>query len=127
MGRLKGAGGQLRQLAVMDSYPKVLGPLALLHTQRHALAVNVADLQPADLVGAQAGPVSHRQRAWCLMLRAAAISRTASWMLNTTGTVWGSFTGFIRAINSTRPSVMSKKNFSPVSVTGKLPVSTSSS
>ena len=49
-------------------------------------------------------------------------------MLSTTGTVRGSFTGCIRAIRSMRPKVMSKKNFSPVSVafsvTGEVPVST---
>jgi len=62
------------------------------------------------------------------MLRAAAISWAASCVLNTTGTVRGSFTGCILAISSPRPSVMSKKNFSPVSVAlsvmGEAPVST---
>ena len=54
--------------------------------------------------------------AWCLTLCAAAISPAASCMLSTTGNVRGSFTGCIRAINSTRPSVMSKKNSKPVNV-----------
>jgi len=61
------------------------------------------------------------------MLRAAAISAAASCMLSTTGTVRGSFTGCILAISSPRPSVMSKKNFRPVSVAlivmGDVPVS----
>ena len=62
------------------------------------------------------------------MLRAAAISAATSCMLSTTGTVRGSFTGCILAISSPRPRVMSKKNFSPVSVAlsvmGEVPAST---
>jgi hypothetical protein len=60
--------------------------------------------------------------------RAAAMSEAASCMLSTTGTVRGSFTGCIRAISSSRPRVMSKKNFRPVSVAlsvmGEVPAST---
>lgn len=40
----------------------VLGALALLDPKGHALAVHIADLEPANLAGAQAGAVSHRQR-----------------------------------------------------------------
>jgi hypothetical protein len=62
------------------------------------------------------------------MLRAAAISAAASCVLSTTGTVRGSFTGCMRAINSPRPRVVSKKNFKPVSVAfsvmGEVPAST---
>ena len=62
------------------------------------------------------------------MLWAAARRRETSSQLRTTGKVRGSFTGCILAISSMRPSVMSKKNFSPVSVAlsvmGDEPVST---
>lgn len=40
----------------------VLGALALLDAQRHALAVDVTDLEPAHLAGAQTGAVGYRQR-----------------------------------------------------------------
>ena len=40
----------------------VLAALALLHAQRHALAVNVADLQGDDFAGAQPGTVGQGQR-----------------------------------------------------------------
>jgi hypothetical protein len=39
----------------------ILAALALLHAQRHALAVHVGDLQADDLAGTQAGAVGHRQ------------------------------------------------------------------
>jgi hypothetical protein len=62
------------------------------------------------------------------MLRVAASNDAASCTLSTTGTVRGSFTGCMRAISSPRHRVMSKKNFSPVSVAlsvmGEVPVST---
>ena len=40
----------------------ILAPLALLDAQGHALTVDIADLQPDHLAGAQAGAVGHRQR-----------------------------------------------------------------
>jgi hypothetical protein len=51
---------------------------------------------------------------WCLRLPAAAIRRATSSRLKTTGSVRGSRTGCIFAINSLRPTVMSKKNFNPL-------------
>jgi hypothetical protein len=62
------------------------------------------------------------------MLRVAASSAAASCTLSTAGIVRGSFTGCMRTISSLRPSVVSKKNFRPVSVAlsviGEVPVST---
>ncbi len=40
----------------------ILGTLALLDPKGHALAVDIANLEPADLAGAQARAVGHRQR-----------------------------------------------------------------
>ena len=58
----------------------------------------------------------------------AAISEVTCSRLNTTGSVRGTNTGFIFAINSPRSSVTPKKNFSPVmvalSVIGEVPRST---
>jgi hypothetical protein len=55
----------------------------------------------------------------------AAISKLTSSRLKTTGSVRGTNTGFIFAINSARSSVTSKKNLSPVivalSVMGEVP------
>jgi hypothetical protein len=63
-----------------------------------------------------------------LTLRAAAMSCAASSVLSTTGTVRGTFTGCSLATTSLRPSVVSKKNFNPVSVAlsviGEVPAST---
>ena len=78
-----------------------------------------------DFAGAEAGAVGDRERRLVLQVAARTDQARHSSRLNTTGTVRGTDTGFIFAINSTRSSVTSKKNFNPVrdalSEIGELP------
>ena len=103
----------------------ILAALALLDAQRHALAVDVADLQRDHLAGAKPGAVGDRQRRLMLQVARRRDQRATSSRLNTTGNVRGTRTGCIFAINSLRSSVTSKKNFNPVivalSVIGEVP------
>jgi hypothetical protein len=52
-------GAQALQQHRAEHGVAVLAALALLHPQRHALAVHVGHLQTDDLAGAQAGAVGH--------------------------------------------------------------------
>ena len=94
----------------------VLAALALLDAQRHALAVDVGDLQADDLARTQARAVGQRQRGVVLQVRDRASSRATSSWLSTTGRVCGTRTGWTLANISPRLSVTSKKNFNAVSV-----------
>jgi hypothetical protein len=76
LAREQPAVGQYLALGMADSPPRaqslqqhraehgvsILAPLALLHAQGHALAVDVTDLQRDDLGSAQPRAVGHRQR-----------------------------------------------------------------
>ena len=44
-----------------EHHVAVLAPFALIHTDHHALAVDVLDLERHHLRGAQSGPIGHRQ------------------------------------------------------------------
>ncbi len=103
----------------------VLAALALLDTQRHALAVDVCELQRHHFAGTQPGAVGDRESRLGLRLPVAAMSRRTSSGLSTTGSVRGTRVGCIRAMSSGSRSVISKKNFSPViealSDTGDVP------
>ena len=103
----------------------ILAPLPLFDAQRHALAVDVGDLQRHYLTRAQAGAVRHRQR--CLVFQIARRRDQAGYLVPAQHHRQRArhLHRGILAISSPWSSVTSKKNFSPViaalSDTGDVP------
>src|SRR5215467_6173496 len=84
--------------------------LALLHTDEHALAVDVADLERNHFGSPQARPIGHAQRRLVLEPGAALSSRATSSGLSTTGSLRGSRMNVVCSMISCRLSVTRKKN-----------------
>ena len=85
--------------------------------KRHALAVDVTDLQRHHLAGAQSGAVGDRQRR--LVLQVSGSGDQARDLLTDStppAACCGTCTGCILLVNSALVERASKKNFSPVIV-----------